>query len=118
MIIPCGQRKVWDREPNLGSVAARDAYIGSPFKVNREFAERFADHWLILSAKYGLIAPDFALPGSYNVTFKRPATGPISVAEVRVQAEALGSEAYSRIIGLRREGVSARTPVRVRSLAR
>jgi hypothetical protein len=65
--VPCGQRKVWDRDPQCGPTAARIAYTGSPFIVNRAYAERFADAWLILSAKYGFIAPEFMLAGLYHV---------------------------------------------------
>jgi hypothetical protein len=28
VIVPCGQAKIWDRHPQLGSVSARDAYTG------------------------------------------------------------------------------------------
>jgi hypothetical protein len=42
VIVPCGQAKIWDRHPQLGSVSARDAYTGPPFKVNRQYAEQFA----------------------------------------------------------------------------
>ena len=79
VIIPCGQSKIWRKEPNHGPSKAKDAYIGPPFKVNKEFAEKFADKWMILSAKYGFIDPDFVIPADYNVTFKKPATNPISI---------------------------------------
>ena len=68
VIVPCGQGKIWDTEPDRGPVAARDAYTGAPFKVNRAYAERFASYWVILSAKYGFIPPDYLIPGPYNVT--------------------------------------------------
>jgi hypothetical protein len=74
VIIPCGQSKVWDDQPERGPVKARDAYTGPPFKVNRDYAEAFASRWVILSAKYGFISPDFLIPGPYNVTFKKHAT--------------------------------------------
>jgi hypothetical protein len=35
------------------------------FNLKKQDAERFADHWVILSAKYGFIDPDFSIPGSY-----------------------------------------------------
>ncbi len=41
VVVPCGQKKIWDRKPNVGPVKAKDAYIGSPFVVNKEFAEYF-----------------------------------------------------------------------------
>src|SRR3990172_7019090 len=38
---------------------------------------------VILSAKYGLISPDFVIPGPYNVTFKNLSTRPIDVRTLR-----------------------------------
>ena len=71
VIAPCGQKKIWNKRPDAGPTAARDCYAGSPFIVNRSFAEHFGDRWLVLSANYGFIGSDFELPGPYNVTFKR-----------------------------------------------
>ena len=82
MIIPCGKLKIWSKNPLKGPTIAEEAYIGSPFKVNRSYAERFSDKWLILSAKYGLIAPDFIIAGNYDVTFNDPSTNPISIEEL------------------------------------
>ena len=53
VIVPCGQSKVWDEEPDRGPVRARDAYTGSPFKMNRTYAEAFASQWVILSVSTG-----------------------------------------------------------------
>lgn len=100
VIVPCGQGKVWDKEPNRGPVPAREAYTGAPFKVNREYAERFAERWVILSAKHGFIPPDFIIPGPYNITFKKKATGPVSISTLREQVLALNLNSYEIIIGL------------------
>ena len=100
IVIPCGLAKIWDRYPDRGSTPARDAYTGSPFKVNRAYAERFADKWVILSAKYGFISPDFLIPEPYNVTFKRTATHPISVDELRKQVRDQGLNELDEFIGL------------------
>ncbi len=35
VIVPCGLSKIWDKNPNAGPMPAKDAYTGSPFKVNR-----------------------------------------------------------------------------------
>lgn len=78
-IVPCGRKKVWDHHPTLGAVAARDAYTGSAFRLNRAYAERFAGHWIILSAKHGFVAPDTLLPGPYDVTFKDCRTGTVTM---------------------------------------
>src|SRR4051794_17641224 len=73
IIVPCGRSKVWDRSPDLGPTAAQDAYVGGPFKLNRAYAERFGQRWVILSAKYGFIDPAFVIPGPYDTTFLKPA---------------------------------------------
>jgi hypothetical protein len=99
-IIPCGQGKIWDKDPQHGPALARDAYTGAPFKVNLAYAERHSDHWVILSALYGLIEPSFPIPGPYNVTFKVPATNPIGVATLREQIRQQGLDQFSRIVGL------------------
>ncbi|MCD6444846.1 hypothetical protein J7L70_07610 [Candidatus Bathyarchaeota archaeon] len=109
VVVACGRRKIWDVNPSAGAVSARDAYIGAPFRVNRRYAERFADRWVILSAKYGFIDPDFEIPENYNVTFKDPSTKPITVEELRKQVLekklyehpivlVLGSRIYARIV--------------------
>jgi len=40
VIVPCGRSKIWDKNPDAGPTVAKDAYAGSPFKVNRRYAER------------------------------------------------------------------------------
>jgi hypothetical protein len=100
VIIPCGKAKAWDRQPNLGPICARDAYTGPPFKANLAFAETFGARWVILSAKYGFIAPDFLIPGPYNVTFKDQATNPVVVATLRDQIREQRLDEFPKIIGL------------------
>ncbi len=62
VIVPCGCSKIWDRDPKRGPVAAAEAYTGTPFRLNRQYAECFGDAWVVLSAKYGFIAPEFSIP--------------------------------------------------------
>lgn len=100
VVVPCGAKKVWADRPHLGAVAARDAYTGTPFKVNRAYAEAVGDAWVILSAKYGFLHPDDVIPGPYEVTFKRKKTEPVSVAMLRQQVRDLQLAAYDRVIGL------------------
>ena len=85
VVVPCGKRKIWDRNPTAGPTKAKDAYIGAPFKVNREYAEKYGDRWIILSAKYGFIDPYFMIPRNYNVTFKDASTDPIGVMKLKEQ---------------------------------
>ena len=87
VIVPCGQAKIWAKHPLAGAVEARLAYSGGPFGINRDYAERFADRWVVLSAKYGFIAPGFMIPGPYNVTFKRKNTSPVDIDTLREQVE-------------------------------
>ena len=100
VVMPCGQGKIWDKHPHHGATLARDAYTGAPSKVNRGYAERFAEQWVILSAKYGLIPPDFPIPGPYNVTFKAKATGPVSVSTLRAQIKEQNLDRFDVVIGL------------------
>src|SRR6266511_4421102 len=119
VIVPCGKRKIWDTEPKRGPVAARDAYTGAPFKVNRSYAEHFASRWVILSAKYGFIVPEFLIPGPYDVTFKKKTTNPITVVALREQIGMQQLDRFEPIIGLGGHGYRvvveaafAGTPVR------
>jgi len=100
VVVPCGKAKIWDKDPDRGPTPAADAYIGPPFKVNKHYAQRFADVWLILSAKYGFMAPDFVIPGPYNVTFKDKSTNPIPVSALRNQIQAQKLCRFERVIGL------------------
>ena len=100
VIVPCGKAKIWDREPNRGSSEAKNAYIGAPFIVNKTFAEKFADKWVVLSAKYGFIDPDFAIPENYNTSFKNPSTNPISVNALRKQVKEKNLHNYNFVIAL------------------
>jgi hypothetical protein len=100
VIVPCGRSKIWDKKEDHGPAAARDAYIGPPFKLNRRYAERFGDRWVILSAKYGFIDPDFEIPESYDVSFKLPSTKPIDPAALQVQIAEIGLHRHRAVVGL------------------
>lgn len=100
VVVPCGKKKIWDKDPAAGPSAARDCYTGSPFIVNRSFAERFGQRWVILSAKYGFIAPDFELPGPYNVSFKYKSPEPVSENTLRQQVRTRKLGRFEHVIGL------------------
>jgi hypothetical protein len=99
-VVPCGKAKVWDRHPGLGATPARDAYTGALFRVHRAYAERFADRWVILSAKYGFMDPDWPVPGTYDVTFNNRRTNPVGPDTLRRQISELGLGQFSTVIGL------------------
>ena len=97
-VVPCGSLKIWDKNPNAGPVKAKNVYIGNFAKTCIEYAEKFyPNSYVILSAKYGFLFPDEIIPGNYNVTFKDPRTNPISVEELREQAEEKGLMKYDEI---------------------
>ena len=100
VIVPCGKAKIWAKFPQAGPVVAADAYVGAPFKVNRGYAERMGGDWLILSAKYGFLCPADIVPGPYETTFNREATGPVSPAVLREQVKQQGLGRYDEVIGL------------------
>lgn len=100
VIVPCGLSKIWDRKPQAGPTIASLAYTGPPFRLNKQYAERFGDTWVILSAKYGFIPPSFVLPGPYDVTFKRKSTGPVSVDTLKEQILLMKLDGFEVVIGL------------------
>jgi hypothetical protein len=65
VVVPCARSKIWHNEADRGSVAAAEAYTGSPFRRNRQYAEHFGDAWNVLSTKYGVIASDFIIRDPY-----------------------------------------------------
>ena len=99
VVVPSGRRKIWENKPNARPTLAKNAYTGPPFKVNREYAETFSDKWVILSAKYGFIEPDFVIPEDYYVAFNDPKTNPISLSKLREQVKDRFSE-YPCIVAL------------------
>ena len=100
VVVPCGEPKIWDRKPEAGPTPAKDAYVGTAFKVNRQYAERVGDAWVVLSAKFGLLSPEDTVDGPYDVTFHGRGSNAIEPAAIREQALALGFDTYERVIGL------------------
>jgi hypothetical protein len=90
VIAPCGRQKIWDLNPSHGPTEARDAYTSQLFRRFRAYAERRGDKWVILSAKYGFMEPDFLIPASYDVTFNNLNSNPVTVDQLRSHVERLG----------------------------
>jgi len=97
VIVQCGNKKIWDDQPNAGATPAEHAYVSAYFQGNKEYAKRFGDKWMILSAKFGFIDPSFMIPCNYNVTFKKPSTGPISAKELREQVMQKGLHHFDEV---------------------
>ena len=70
VIVPCAKQKIWDKNSDAGPTLAKDAYISPYFRLCRSFAESYGDSWIILSAKYGLIPPDFIILKNYDISLK------------------------------------------------
>jgi hypothetical protein len=100
VIVPCGKSKIWDTQPDVGPTPAAEAYTGAPYKLNRQYAERFSDRWVVLSAKYGFIEPDFEIPGPYEVAFTKKQTGPTGIETLRQQVKALRLHEHAPVVGL------------------
>ena len=82
-IVPCGNRKIWDKNPKAGPTKAECVYIGPFAKKCREYAMRFyPSSWYILSAKYGFLFPDELVTGPYNESFNDRKTNPITTKEL------------------------------------
>jgi hypothetical protein len=100
-VVPCGKTKIWSKDPKAGPTPARMVYIGPFASTCRKYAEHFyPNSYMILSAKYGLLAPNDGIPGDYNVTFNDPSTNPITADQLRIQVDKKGLRKYDCIIVL------------------
>ncbi len=98
-IVPCGNKKIWDKKPEAGPQQARDVYIGPFASKCREYAEKFyPSSWVIISAKYGFLFPNDIVPGPYNVSFIDKSSNPITIEELKSQAQEKGLYDYDKII--------------------
>ncbi len=95
VIVQSGKQKVWDRYPTTGPTSAKEAYISSVFRASRRYAETFGERWIILSAKYGFIEPEFMIPGNYNVSFYD--SNAVSISELRSQVQAKGLTGFPQV---------------------
>jgi len=100
VVVSCGKHKIWDVDPQAGPTPAKDAYQSTQFKVNREHAELCSDRWVILSAKYGFIDPDFIIPSNYDVTFGDPSTNPVATEDLVRQAKDMALDRFNKVVVL------------------
>lgn len=96
-IIGCGKSKIWDKNASAGPQKAGNVYVSPYFKIKRRFAESRGCDWMILSGKYGFVRPDFVIPRSYDATFNKRSTCPISVPDLKRQVEEQGLGRYDEI---------------------
>jgi hypothetical protein len=96
-IVPCGNAKIWDKEPKAGPTEAQYVYTGVFAVACQRYAKAFFDNWVILSAKYGFLFPEDIIKESYNVSFIKPSKDTISIEELKEQAERKGLYDYQEI---------------------
>ncbi len=100
-VAPCGKIKIWSKDPKAGPTRAKDVYIGPFASTCRKYAEYFYPNtYMILSAKYGFLAPNDKIPRDYNVTFNDLSTNPITFDQLRKQVDKKGLRKYDCIIVL------------------
>lgn len=87
-VIEGSKTKIWTRHPDRGLVKAREAYLGRAFAINRHQAEASGYPWLILSARYGFLRPDFLI-WDYAESFDDPSSHPIDFVWLMAQANAI-----------------------------
>ena len=85
-IIPCSKEKIWDLEPHRGAVHAKEAYRSAFHRYARCYALEHCEQYIIFSAKYGLMEPEFSIEGPYDITFSRPDDPVISMETLKKQA--------------------------------
>ncbi|HPU75080.1 MAG TPA: hypothetical protein PLG65_02820 [Bacillota bacterium] len=96
--IPCGRKKIWDVNPEAGPTPARDVYVGPFAGMCRDYADRFFEDWVVLSAKYGFLRPHDLVPTNYDVTFSNRAVETITLSELREQIRRKELTRYQSIV--------------------
>jgi len=66
-IVGCGSQKL-DLSGDKGPVTISRLYTSNYFELKREYAKTCCDHYLILSAKHGLVQPGFYVTDDYDLT--------------------------------------------------
>jgi len=91
-IIPCSKEKIWDVFPEKKAVRADQAYRSAFHLYTRRYAQQHCHRFVILSAKYGLMEPEFVIEGPYDITFSRPSDPYISHEQLALQAQQYQSQ--------------------------
>lgn len=66
VVVPAGQAKIWDKDPEAGNVPAGQVYTSAHFKTYKNYAEQFSHNWVILSTEYGFLFPHEKISGPYS----------------------------------------------------
>ena len=92
-IVACTRTKIWDKDPAASLfVPAREAFRGPMFLQAVDCFRMITRHigeeplWMILSAKFGLINPDWNMPDySVHLSSSRSSNGLVSFSEMEEQ---------------------------------
>lgn len=98
LIVPCTQEKVWDTEPTRGPTAAKDAYVKAAFTQWRRYAEDSGCPWFVLSTKHGLLEPDEAVPGPYNVPISAALRDAELASRLEKQAKRIDFSRFDKVV--------------------
>lgn len=99
-ILPCGRRKIWDKQPKTGETEAAAAYIGVLHRLCRQYASLYVGDWVVLSGKHGLLLPDDIVPENYDVTFGQNHADVISITQLKQQVIDKQLDHFPNIIAL------------------
>ncbi|WP_138415180.1 DUF6884 domain-containing protein [Aquibacillus sediminis] len=99
-IIPCGTKKIWDKYGDVGPTPAKEAYIGTFHNLCEQYATRFCDEWVILSAKHGFLLPSDMVEENYDVTFNTKSDQIISMEQLQKQVDQKKLNQYDTVVVL------------------
>ncbi|WP_153461838.1 MULTISPECIES: DUF6884 domain-containing protein [Sediminibacillus] len=99
-IIPCGKKKVWDKQADAGPVTARNAYIGTFHRLCEAYAEHFNMDWVVLSAKHGFLLPTDIVPENYDLTFNQKSDQIVTADFLASQLKYKRLDVYRRLVVL------------------
>ena len=97
-IIPCGKRKIWDKQPDAGEQKAQDSYIGTFHQLCQQYARLFFTDWVIISAKHGFLLPNDIVPENYDLSFSMKKTEVIGIKELQKQIVMKGLSSFEHIV--------------------
>lgn len=100
MIIPSGKPKIWDKQPDAGTIPANKVYTGTFHKLCQEYAQLFDTDYLILSPFYGFLPPNELISTTYDVRFTQKGTTEqtISLTSLKEQWAEFGFEEKEIIV--------------------
>lgn len=97
-IIPCGKKKIWNKQPERGATRAKHTYIGTFHTLCRNYAIQFTDQWVVLSAKHGFLLPEDIVDENYDVTFNQKSNEIITMERLQKQVREKELDQYDELI--------------------